>query len=1274
MRKILSSLILAAFLLIHGNAFAAHLVGSEIYYECINDSTYRVTIKVYRDCKQTTGAQSFDAQITVGIYYGNGSLFRFETVALSEENDVPVNVDYPCVDEPDVCIKQGIYRFTTQIPPSELGYDLVWHRCCRANDIVNIVNAGNVGMSVWAHIPAVEPNQPVCNNSPKFNADPPILICTDQDLEINSSASDPDGDSLVYELCAPFDGANTDPGAPVTNIPDPPPLNPVTFSAPYSATYPLPSSPPMNIDSLGIIRLKPTQAGRYVVGICVKEYRDGKLIATHLRDFHFQVLFCPRLAFVQPLPDTLVLCKPFTVNYQADATNAVSVFWDFGDPTTSNDTSSSFNPSYTYPAPGTYTVTLYALNAQGCGDTAYAKAVIRNAVRPDFDYIKVCPGEPVQFTSTSVSEAGNITRYAWKFGDGDTSDLANPLHQYTSGGSFTVSLEIFTDQGCSERILKLVTFHPRPVPNFNYQKVCLNQAVQFNNQSSISSGSIASYQWDFGDGSPTGSGSNPQHIYSDTGTYIIRMIAISDKGCIDSVSKSLYVKPYPVARVMSDTSTCKDKGIQLTASGGSSYQWMPANTLSQANIPNPIASPKVPTIYTVIVSDDCASDTASIAIGIYPDPVPDFSYVPKCANEPISFNDLSVSGIQSWKWEFPGGSVETSKNPVHTFNDNGPHQVILTVSNQFGCDSSISKEVIPFEVPDVKFQSIKPACLLKEAVFIDETLFARDSAVAWNWTFGDGSSASGDTSSHTYQSTGSFPVTLRVLSDKGCMDSLTKNYIIPKIVIGSASGDTTICVHDRARLQASGGIFYRWLPSASVSNDSIADPWAMPLENTVYTVLISDTCYLDTAYVAVNTYPIPDPFFEFDPACENEAIVFTENSQLSGDTVISWDWDFAGLGSASGNPVAFIFDSIGPFEVTLRVVNNFGCDTTVSRTVSPYPLPLADFAIDSIPCPYDDLPFRNLSSIVSGSIAGYQWDFGDGSTGSGQDPSHVYGVPDTYTVVLTAISDFGCEDTAVAVISFKPYVRASIAGDTTLCIGDTGELTASGGYFYEWSPASAGIFSPFDSVTKILPASSTTYSVRVSDECYSDSASISIVVKALPDFSITPDTSIYLGEQARLYIKAAPDVDSFIWFPASILAPGSDPHDSILFARPDSSTYVFIFVRNIDGCRGVDSLYITILDGFVAIPNAFSPNGDGLNDHFFLISRGSVTVNVFQIYNRWGELVYSYSGPGDQSSGWDGSFRGKAQDPGNYTYVYEVVTDDASKQVYRGKGSVQLIR
>ena len=1274
MRKILSSLILAAFLFIHGNSFAAHLVGSEIYYECLNDSSYRVTIKVYRDCKQTTGAQSFDAQITVGIYKGDGTLYRFVTVALSQENDVPVNVDYPCVQEPEVCIKEGIYRFTQVIPPSELGYDLVWHRCCRADDISNIVNSGNEGMSVWAHIPAIEAGQPLCNNSPKFNADPPILICTDQDLEVNSSASDPDGDSLVYELCAPFNGANTDPGAPVTSTPDPPPLNPVNFSAPYSATYPLPSSPPMSIDSLGIIRLKPTQAGRYVVGICVKEYRDGKLIATHLRDFHFQVLFCPRLAFVQPLPDTLVLCRPFTVNYQADASNAVSVFWDFGDPTTSNDTSSSFNPSYTYPAPGTYTVTLTALNAQGCGDTAYAKAVIRNAVRPDFDYVKVCPGEPVQFSSTSVSEAGNIIRYSWKFGDGDTSDLPNPQHQYTSGGSFTVSLEIFTDQGCSERILKLLTFHPKPVPNFNYQKVCLNQAVQFNNQSSISSGSIASYQWDFGDGSPTGSGSNPQHSYSDTGTYIIRMIAISDQGCIDSVSKSLYVKPYPVASVMSDTSTCKDKGIQLTASGGSSYLWMPAKTLSQANIANPVASPTVPTVYTVIVSDDCASDTATIAIGIYPDPIPDFSYVPKCANEPISFTDLSTSNIQSWQWNFPGGATANTGNPSYTFNDNGPHIVTLTVSNQFGCDSSISKEVIPFEVPNVKFQTIKPACLLKEAIFIDETLFARDSAVAWSWTFGDGSAANTDTASHTYQSTGTFQVTLRVTSDKGCLDSLTKNYIIPKIVIGSASGDTTICVNDRAQLQASGGIFYRWSPSASLNNDSIPDPLAMPLQSTTYTVLISDTCYLDTAYVQVNTYPIPDPDFSFDPACENEAIVFTENSQVSGDTVISWDWDFAGMGNATGNPTAFIFDSIGPFEVTLRIVNNFGCDTVVSHTVEPYPLPVADFAIDTVPCPYEPVPFRNLSDIVSGNIASYQWDFGDGTSDNGLHPSHIYGVPDTYTVILKAVSDFGCEDTAMAVVAFKPYVRASIAGDTTICIGDTGELQASGGYYYEWKPVSAGIIVPYDSIAKILPTQSTTFSVRVSDNCYSDSATINVTVKALPDFSITGDTSIYLGEMAKIYIKPAPDVDSFIWFPESLLAPGSNPLSAVVFARPDSSAYLYVFVRNIDGCRGVDSVLITILDGFVAIPNAFTPNGDGLNDYFFLISRGSVTVNYFHVYNRWGEAVYSYSGPIDQSQGWDGRFRGKDQDPGNYTFVYEVVTDDASKQIYRGKGSVQLIR
>jgi PKD repeat protein len=524
-----------------------------------------------------------------------------------------------------------------------------------------------------------------------------------------------------------------------------------------------------------------------------------------MRDYHFVVQNCPKLAYINPLPDTMVLCRPFEVAFEADATNAVSVEWDFGDPSTTNDHSTLFNPTYTYPEPGTYEVTLYALNAEGCRDTALAEAVVKNAVRPDFDYVTACPGEPVQFTSTSESNAGAITGYQWVFPNGDTMTGANPAYTFADEGTHTVELTIFTADNCVETITQHVALYPVPDANFDHQLVCLDQPVQFNEQSNIGGGdSITLYQWDFGDGGAGSSVENPQHTFTDTGTYEVQLVVTSNNGCVDTIIKEVTVEPRLVAAVSADTSTCNDKPIQLHASGGNDYQWFPTNSISDPTISSPFASPSKPTAYTVVVSDECASDTAHVQVAIHPNPTPEFDYTPACSNAPIQFTDQSTQNIEAWLWDYGDGNTDSLENPAYVFNDNGPHAVSLTVTNNYGCDSAITQEVVPWEVPDVLYSTLQPTCLLKPAIFVDTTQMARDSITTWNWDLGDGTTATTDTVTHTYQNTGHYPVTLILETDKGCIDSLTKTYIVPNIVIASASGDTTICPHDKAPVEASG--------------------------------------------------------------------------------------------------------------------------------------------------------------------------------------------------------------------------------------------------------------------------------------------------------------------------------------------------------------------------------------------------------------------------------------------------------------------------------------
>lgn len=279
---------LCAFLSFTTSTFATHLTGGTMTYRCLGNNQYEVSVKVYRDCD--TGIPWFDDPISLGIFDAQtNSYIRSESMFLSGINDTVSNA-YPdtCL-LPSICIHSTVYRDTLTLPFTPSGYILVYQRCCRSNLVSNIVDSANEGFSLMVELtPAAMTS---CNSTPTFDNEISLQIGQNVPLSIDGSATDIDGDSLVYELYAPFSGA--DATNPVPMPPSNPPYASVIYLPPYTFSNPL--SGTLNYDAnTGILSGTAPNLGYYILGLSVKEYNsNGDLLSVIYRDLRVFVSVAP---------------------------------------------------------------------------------------------------------------------------------------------------------------------------------------------------------------------------------------------------------------------------------------------------------------------------------------------------------------------------------------------------------------------------------------------------------------------------------------------------------------------------------------------------------------------------------------------------------------------------------------------------------------------------------------------------------------------------------------------------------------------------------------------------------------------------------------------------------------------------------------------------------------------------------------------------------------------------------------------------------------------
>ena len=648
----------------------AHIIGGEITYVCQGNGNYDFTMNIYRDCVGTGACLDSDRNCPGNALTGTVTFFEgtriLGTLILNQPmvTNINPNLSNPClIVPPNVCVQRGVYTFSYDLPLGAEDVTISYQRCCRNNTITNIVDARTSGSTYTTTLLGITRDS--CNSSPTFNDFPPIIICRGEDVNFDHSASDIDGDSLVYSFCTPFLGGGWD-GNPNTNVPEtavnglapdpesPPPYTSVRWTAGFSTEQPLNFSssrdfPAVSIDAeTGLISGFPGNLGQYVVGVCVRAYRNGQLMNEVRRDFQFNIADCENdlnvdveetelrdrngeeLFFVRICGDGSL------INESTNQSFIDNVYWEFDLPGGQTTTSTEFDPiDLEFPGEGTYDGFL-VLNPgfPQCTDTGLVQVQIFPEIVADFEFeYDTCVAGPVAFTNTSFSLAGpeSIIELKWEL---DTVTLFDKdiNYQFSEAGTFDVSLLARDSNNCTEEIVKEIRYLPIPpllVIAPSSENSCLPATITFENLSDPINEEY-DIEWNFGDGN-FGSGVSPTHTYETVGTFPISLSVMSPFGC------------------------------EIDTSFGD-------------------------------------------LITTLPSPVADFTFSPDRVSrlDPVvTFTDLSSDAIR-WDWLFGDFGISRERNPIYTFPSSGEQQIQLIVTGQNLCSDTILSSLIV--IPDIAFK------------------------------------------------------------------------------------------------------------------------------------------------------------------------------------------------------------------------------------------------------------------------------------------------------------------------------------------------------------------------------------------------------------------------------------------------------------------------------------------------------------------------------------------------------------------------------------------
>ncbi|MFN9710652.1 MAG: PKD domain-containing protein, partial [Bacteroidota bacterium] len=848
------------------------------------------------------------------------------------------------------------------------------------------------------------------------------------------------------------------------------------------------------------------------------------------------------------------------------------------------------------------TIKMVAVSKYGCKPDSVSKSFYTYK-QPDASFNssidRACGPLSVYFTNTSTFNS--TFKYAWDFGNGQTSNQYQPDSVfYVTNPNFgdtvyTITLKAF-NQCDTLTFSKQIIVQSKPLARFLPNKTtgCSPLTVVYNN---VSLGVGNTYIWDFGDGTPTVTTTikdSIRHTYfvGIKDTFLVKLIALNQCG-IDSSTFNLVVTPNPIkldfAVLGTEQNGCAPHVVRFInkTSGADVFRWDfgDGNILSSVKNIDTITHTFInPGKYTVTLnaSSICSDTSSTEIIDVFGTPAPKFtaSTLTRCIGDSIQFTNQTTGGATSYLWKFGDGNTSVLVNPGHKYAQSGTYTVTLIAfkDNLPGvvCIDSVKTQVRIIDTLPINFgiSSTLGKCSPFKVTFTNT--FLNYSFLEWD--FGDGTKGTGDIVEHTYIDNGVYNIRLTIRSVGGCTYTAVKQITLTAPV-GTLRVQTGFnCQDDNVRFEAlpTNTDFIVWKFG---DGDSLKTT-----ERVVFHKYLNPGTYFASAQFVTNEgcrYDVPGtyevkvdrivPGFRAvrDESCSATKVRFVDTSNVFfGKSSV--EWSFGNGSTATGFDVTHTYSTTGTYLVRQIVKSNSGCSDTIEIPVQVFvrSLPNAEIVSPPVICTNTDAQF---SSVVTSTdpVNFYKWDFSNGINSDNNALTVRFANAGNVVAQLIAGTIYGCYDTVRSTlkISQTPTVRA--APDVTICKGQTVNLTATGALNYSWFPTDF-LTNPNIPNPVSRPDVSTPYTVKGTtvDGCFAyDTININVIQPF--KISVMPGDSICIGESIRLLASGA---FRYEWAPASSLNQFNIPNP---LATPVATTNYRVVGFDENGCFS-DTGYVLI--------------------------------------------------------------------------------------------------
>lgn len=880
--------------------------------------------------------------------------------------------------------------------------------------------------------------------------------------------------------------------------------------------------------------------------------------------------------------------------------------------------------------------TVAVTDANGCTN--------RDSVEVNVNVLQ--PGNFIADTAICIGEsvtlfANGFTTYNWYPNTNLTcTTCPNPVATPTATTTYFAAVE--DANGCQDTGSVVITVNQLPTPTISVgdDSLCIGTSTNI-----VATGGVQ-YDW-----TPSAGLSDPQianPIATPTATTDYTVLVTDANGCQNTTSQLITVLPLPTVTINSASPyVCKYDSTQLTATGGVSYSWGPTASLTCSTCPDPEAFPLVTTMYTVEVTDQfgCVNeDSIEILVNSAAGNIsPDTSIcIGGAAN-------LTIGGGVSYNW-YPAVDLSCTNCPTPVATPTATQTYNVEVTDANGCRDTADVTVTVNPLPTVSAGQDVTICESESAqlnaVAPTATSFSWSPAIALN---------NSTIANPLATPTNTITYTVTVEDVNTCVNTDDVTVTVNQRPNTNAGNDVAICLGDSVDLQASGAISYNWNPGSGLSCNNCPDPTAFPTSTTTYTVTgtAANGCTReDQITVTVNSLPTV-------AVTPSSTICIGDDIQLVASGGVSYQWSPATDLSCTNcpNPIATPTTTT---TYTVVAFNAAGCSDETTTTVTVASPAAITVSSDTTVCP--DEPVQ-LSA--SGGVT-YNWTPQNNGMVGGNTATPTLSVTQNQVYTLTVLDNNGCEIIETLEIGvFVPADPQATTSVDSICFGESVTLGSSNGVTYSWLPdASLDIPSVPNPVA--TPDVTTTYTIEIIDAngC-PNTDEVTVTVIQLPNVDAGPDISLYAASRAVLEATGAV---SYVWSPNIWI---QDTTVARTFIFPEDTITYYVIGTDAFGCWNIDSVNVYVLPTpKFFVPNAFTPDGDGQNDLFRIQYAENFLLESLQIFNRWGQVVFSTE---DIGEAWDGRLsNGDPLPTGTYIYIIRG-TDEIGAPLYR-QGNITLMR